>query len=298
MNRRARPIALSLAFALAFLVVAVGALAGPRNKPPRNNPNPAPAPSGPDPWSPAVREAYSELTGALFAPDSPERDQDLLALVNRTVDFEEMTRRAFGEPCPAPGCVDHWAELTSDQRIEVISLMQAGVTSEAMEGIKRALAYDIEIQPAVVHNGDARVRVVPKEKGSAGPGPGVIGLFFLANRSPPYRIVDANIFKRRVSVEEYREVDRLLSTPGEGYAALVRALRLKARPSEGPRDASASPPDAAAEAGDEADDEPAEAPPPPPPPEKPKDSGLPWGKLVLGAIVLLAIGVAVGRAAR
>ena len=42
------------------------------------------------------------------------------------VDYDELARRAFGQPCPAaiPSCTNHWGELTDAQKAEVTDLLK------------------------------------------------------------------------------------------------------------------------------------------------------------------------------
>jgi ABC-type transporter MlaC component len=257
---------------------------------------PAPADS-PGPEA-AVKNAYTELSALLYAPRSDAREQEIAAIIARNTDFDELTRRAFGEPCPVARCNDRWADLSSVERDEVRGLFEGVVTREWTHELDRAFAYDVDIQKPVVHDRDIRVRVIAREKGSSGPAV-AIDLFFLPKQNP-YKLVDLDAAKVRVAKNYYKQFDRMLGDRSEGYSAVVARLRKKLEREAGaseagpapaaPEDASAPPED---EEADASEPEPPSPPPPSPPPTAPAPP-LPWGKLVLGGLLILGVGLVLG----
>lgn len=239
----------------------------------------------------AVRAAYAELSGLLWAPRSPERDEEIAELLARDVDFDELTRRAFGEPCPRVGCADHWAELSSDQRAEIEPLFAAVVTRQWTHELGKASGYDIDVQPAVTHARDARVRVLVRPKSDPAKIPIVVDTFFLANRAP-YRLVELDVDGSRLARSYYKQFDHALTNPGEGYPFLVSRLRKKLDRGATARELDAEPP--AAEDETDAAAPPSDAPEPEPTVNRPV-SGLPWGSIALGGVALLVVGVWLGR---
>jgi ABC-type transporter MlaC component len=246
-----------------------------------------------------VKDAYAELSALLYAPPSEAREIEIAALIARHTDFAELTRRAFGEPCPVARCKDHWNDLSNVERDEVRTLFAAVLTREWTRALDRAFSYDVDVEKQVVHERDTRVRVLAREKGSTDPAV-VIDLFFLANQ-PPYRLVDFEAHKVKASKSYYKQFDHELSTPSEGYGALVARLKKKLEREAGARDSGGEPtPVADAEVdpepeADAAAEEPAPPPPPPPPPPSPPPAELPWGKIALGGLLALAVGIALGR---
>jgi ABC-type transporter MlaC component len=240
----------------------------------------------------AVRAAYVELSGLLWAPRSEERDEEIAELAARDVDFDELTRRAFGEPCPRAGCTDHWTELSADQRAEVEPIFAAVVTRQWTHELGKAAGYDIEVQPAVAHARDARVRVLVRPKSDPAKAPIVVDAFFLANHAP-YRLVELDVDGSRLARGYYKQFDHALTNPSEGYAFLVSRLRKKL-------DRGATAKEIDAETPPTAEDETDAAPPSDAPDlehsgNPPPASSPPWGPIALGGAALLAVGVWLGR---
>ena len=243
----------------------------------------------------SVRAAYAELTGILYAPPSDARDQEVARLLARYVDFEEMTRRFFGEPCPEPGCVDHWAELTIAQRTEVEGLLQTSLTEMWTRQLSHALDYDVEIKPGTSRRLDAWVRVIARPKTGVDPTQ-KIDLFFLPNR-PPYRLVDETSQAGKLASKRYKQYDKWLTTRDEGYPYLVvklgKPLEREASAPASPASTAAAEPDAEAPDAPDAFEE--DSSPPAPVPTTPAESSSSWWKLGLGGALLFAVGVGLGR---
>ena len=244
----------------------------------------------------AVRAAYAELSALLWAPRSKDRDDEVGKLLTRNIDFEEMTRRAFGEPCPHSGCTDHWAELTAAQRAEVEPLFADVLTQQWTRELAKASEYELDLEPAGTHGRDARVRVITRPKNDSSKTPLVFDTFFFANR-PPYRLVDIDKEGSRLSRTYYKQFDRTLTSPGEGYPSLVSRLRKKLERGANAREADA---DANADAATATETD-AAGPMDKPPLEaapKPQSAGFPWLPVTLVGAATLALGVFLGRRSR
>jgi len=254
-----------------------------------------------------VKDAYVELSALLYAPPSEARDLEIAAHINRDTDFDELTRRAFGEPCPKPGCTDHWAELTAAQRAEVVPLFAAVTTSQWTAELARAFSYDIDVQKpssgSPGHERDTRVRVLARQKGSTDK---AIAIDLFLPASPPYKLVDLEVGRAKLSRSQYKQFDRTLTNRDEGYPVLLAKLKKKL-----PREAGVSDSGGETKAEEDPDMEPDEdpdggaAPSPaaaPPaaaaPVPTPTAPSLPWGKIAFGGALTLAIGVGLGRMRR
>jgi ABC-type transporter MlaC component len=244
------------------------------------------ADAGPDSPEGAVGAAYAELGALLWAPRSKEREEEIAQLLARDVDFEELTRRAFGDPCPRPGCTDHWAEFSIAQRAEIEPLFAAVVTRQWTHELDKASGYNIDVQPAVTHGRDARVRVFARPKSDPSQAPIVVDTFFLANRAP-YRLVDVDVDGSRLARNHYKQFDRTLRTPGEGYVYLVSRLRKKVEKSPAAREVDA---DLPAAADDEPDAAPASNAPASKPTATPPTHSVPWLPIALGGAATVAVG--------
>jgi len=73
-----------------------------------------------------IQREHAQLETILHKPDSPARDAEVNQALDGFVDYGEMTRRAFGEPChpSLAGCEDLWAQLDESQRREVGDLLK------------------------------------------------------------------------------------------------------------------------------------------------------------------------------
>jgi hypothetical protein len=261
---------------------------------------PARAVDAADPGA-AVKDAYAELSALLYAPPSDARDIEIAAIIGRDTDFDELTRRAFGEPCPRPSCVDHWAALSSAERIEVRALFEAATTQEWTRELARAFAYDVEIQRPVFKDRDARVRVALRQKGSTDPSK---GLELFLTKTPPFKLIDLEMARVQFTRNQYKQMDRTLTNPSEGYRGLVARLKKKTERDASVPEAGAWPsePDDvepeldAAPSGPALDAAPGEPPPLAPAPSSPSSTELPWVKIALGAALVFGIGVGLGRA--
>lgn len=72
-----------------------------------------------------VQAQHAKLT-ELLRTAGQGREGRLDAAMEQMVDFEEISRRAFGQPCPSANsnCTNHWNELTEPQRAEVSALLR------------------------------------------------------------------------------------------------------------------------------------------------------------------------------
>src|SRR5260370_2989788 len=68
-----------------------------------------------------IEQQHHRLEELLRAPSSATRDTQLHQALAAFVDYDELTHRAFGEPCPAsvPSCDDLWSTHNDVQKAEV-----------------------------------------------------------------------------------------------------------------------------------------------------------------------------------
>jgi hypothetical protein len=286
---------LVLSAAWVALALAFAGTVSAQRRPPAPSSTATATPGSADTPEASVRAAHAELTGILYAPASDARDQEVARLLARYVDFEEMTRRFFGEPCPEPGCVDHWAELTMAQRIEVEGLLQTSLTEMWTRQLSHALDYDVEIKPGTSRRLEAWVRVTARPKSGSDPNERV-DLFFVPNR-PPYRLVDETSQAGRLASKRYKQYDKWLTNRDEGYPYLAvklgKRIEREASAPASPAPTATDEPDADAPDAFEEDSSPP-APAAPVPPE-PSSS---WWKVGLGGALVFAVGVGLGRLRR
>ena len=82
----------------------------------------------------------------LHKPASPAaRDAEVDQGLDTFVDYDELTRRAFGEPChpSLPNCEDLWASYNDEQKREVTDLLKQLVRKSYRKNLLKTLDYDI-----------------------------------------------------------------------------------------------------------------------------------------------------------
>ncbi|MGH7272705.1 MAG: hypothetical protein ACREJ3_19935 [Polyangiaceae bacterium] len=73
-----------------------------------------------------VRKEHDRIEQILHEAASSGRDSQVHQALSDFVDYQELTERAFGEPCHAsqPQCQDIWAGYTEAHRSEVRGLLE------------------------------------------------------------------------------------------------------------------------------------------------------------------------------
>ena len=68
-----------------------------------------------------VEHQHHHIEQLLREPQSPSRDTQVHESLSAFVDYDELTHRAFGEPCPIsePSCDDLWSKYDEGQRAEL-----------------------------------------------------------------------------------------------------------------------------------------------------------------------------------
>ena len=106
-----------------------------------------------------IQREHAQLEAILRKPDSPARDAEVNQGLDAFVDYDEMTRRTFGEPChpSLPNCEDLWAQLDEAKRHEVSDLLKQLVRKSYRKNLLKTLAYDIAYKGTRDQSGDTRV---------------------------------------------------------------------------------------------------------------------------------------------
>jgi ABC-type transporter MlaC component len=113
-----------------------------------------------------VQKQNNVIAALLKQPATRARDAQISATLDAYVDYDELTRRAFGEPCPTTrGCDSLWKKLTDAQRSEVTSLLKQLVEKNYKKNLIRTLDFDVSYKGAREGKaGENRVRTEAKNK--------------------------------------------------------------------------------------------------------------------------------------
>jgi len=142
-----------------------------------------------------VEHEHQNLARLLREPDSSQRETELSKALSSFVDYDELTKRAFGDPCPAaePSCENLWAGYTDAQRTELRGLLEQLIRRNYERNLKKTLDFDVSYRGAKDLGGDTKVMTEAK------------------NLTKAY----------------YDQFRRKMHDPNEGYPNIVQKLREK-----------------------------------------------------------------------
>jgi ABC-type transporter MlaC component len=102
----------------------------------------------------------------LHEPASSGRDEQVNRALDGFVDYDELVRRAFGEPChpSMPTCEDLWAHYSDAQKHELHDLLKQVVESSYRRNLTKTLDYDVSYKGSRDAGGDTRVLTEAKSK--------------------------------------------------------------------------------------------------------------------------------------
>jgi phospholipid transport system substrate-binding protein len=175
-----------------------------------------------------IQREHSQLETTLRQPDSASRDAQVNQGLDAFVDYEEMTRRAFGEPCHAsrPNCEDLWSRLDEPKRHEVSDLLKQLVRKSYRKNLLKTLDYDIAYKGERSQGGETRVVTEAQNK--------------LKPHDPPVRVeyvvkqtdkgficVDFVTEGSSLTKNYYDQFKKKMDTDGEGYPNIVAKLKEK-----------------------------------------------------------------------
>jgi len=189
----------------------------------------APATAADVPAEGFVQEHHRHLEGLLHQPRSQARDEQVGQALGQFVDFDSLTRRAFGEPCPGsePSCEDLWATYTDAQRAEVRDLLERSVRKSYEKNLLKTLDYDVGYRGSREGAADT-VRVMTEAKSRLKPREPPVRVDYLVSQTPlGMRVVDIVTEGSSLTKNYYDQFRKKMHNPAEGYPNIVAKLRDK-----------------------------------------------------------------------
>lgn len=168
------------------------------------------------------------MNNLLKQPASGSRDQQIATLLDGMIDYEELVRRSFGEPCPAavPSCTDHWKSLTDAQKQEMVGLIKKLVQKNYKKNLVRTLDYDVTYKGEKQQSGDFRVKTEAKSK--VKPRDPVVQIdYILKPNGGSYKVVDIVTEGSSMVKVYYDQFHKFLTTDGQGYPKIVEKVTAK-----------------------------------------------------------------------
>lgn len=175
-----------------------------------------------------MQTQHVSMTTLLKQPASSSRDAQIATLLDGMIDYEELVRRSFGEPCPpaVPSCTDHWKQLSDAQKTEIVGLIKKLVQKNYRKNLIKTLDYDISYNGAKQQNGDFRVKTEAKSK--AKPRDPVVQIdYILETSNGSYKVVDIVTEGSSMVKVYYDQFHKFMTTDGQGYPTIVQKVTAK-----------------------------------------------------------------------
>jgi ABC-type transporter MlaC component len=175
-----------------------------------------------------IQQNHAKLERLLREPPTAVRETQVAQALDSFVDYDELTRRAFGEPCPAsiPECEDLWAKYADPQKEELRDLLGQLVRKSYRKNLTKTLDYDVAYRGERASAGDTRVLTEAKSK-TKPRDPAVRVDYVLKQTAKGYRVVDIVTEGSSLTKNYYDQFRKKMNNPDEGYPNIVLKLREK-----------------------------------------------------------------------
>ncbi len=172
-----------------------------------------------------IQKEHNQITALMKQNQS---DAAINTALDAFVDYDEVTRRSFGEPCPpaVPTCVNHYATLTEAQKAEVRDLMRQLVQKNYRKTLRKTLDYEITYKGAKADDlGDSKVRTQAQSKSQRDPP--VLADYLVHKQNGSLKLVGIVTEGSSLTKNYYDQFHKMFITPGQGYPHLVQKLKDK-----------------------------------------------------------------------
>jgi ABC-type transporter MlaC component len=175
-----------------------------------------------------IQHEHADLERMLHQPPSSARDAEVNRALDGFVDYDELTRRAFGQPCHAslPNCDNIWASYDTDQQREVNSLLKQLVEKSYRKNLLKTLDFDIAYRGERGQGGD--MRVITEAQDRSKPHEPPVRVDYILKQTPNgWRVVDIVTEGSSLTKNYYDQFRKKMHNPNEGYPNIVAKLREK-----------------------------------------------------------------------
>jgi phospholipid transport system substrate-binding protein len=175
-----------------------------------------------------IQREHTQLESVLHKPASAARDTEVNQGLDAFVDYEELTRRAFGEPChpSLPNCEDIWTTYTDEQKREVTGLLKQLVRKSYRKNLLKTLDFDIAYRGTKDQAGDTRVVTEAQSKVNRHDPPVLVEYIVKQTPGGP-RVVDIVTEKSSLTKNYYDQFRKKMHDPAQGYPNIVAKLKEK-----------------------------------------------------------------------
>jgi phospholipid transport system substrate-binding protein len=175
-----------------------------------------------------VEHQHHRIEQLLHEPESASRDSRVHESLSAFVDYDELTHRAFGEPCPGsePSCDDLWSKYDDGQRSELRSLLEQLVRKTYQRNLLKTLDYDVTYRGSRDAGGDTKVLTEAKNKLKPRE-PAVRVDYVVKQTSGGPKVVDIITEGSSLTKNYYDQFRKKMNNPSEGYSNIVQKLKEK-----------------------------------------------------------------------
>jgi phospholipid transport system substrate-binding protein len=175
-----------------------------------------------------IQREHEKIERLLHQPPSSSRDTEVNHALDTFVDYEELTRRAFGEPChpSLPNCEDLWSQYNDQQKSELHDLLRQLVQKSYRKNLLKTLDYDIDYRGQ--HDVGSDTRVSTEAKNKQKPRDPSVRVDYVVEQTPSgFRVVDIVTEGSSLSKNYYEQFRKKMDNPNEGYRNIVQKLKDK-----------------------------------------------------------------------
>lgn len=175
-----------------------------------------------------MQTQLTSMTSLLKQSASTSRDQQLSTMMDGMIDYEELTRRSFGQPCPPeqPSCTNHWAQLNDAQKTEIVGLIKKLVQKNYKKNLIRTLDFDVSYKGEKSQNGEYRVKTEAKSKVKPRD-PAVQVEYVLVPKGNSYTIVNVITEGSSLTKNYYYDFHKMMTTNGQGFPYITQKVNAK-----------------------------------------------------------------------
>ena len=171
-----------------------------------------------------VQKQHDQIVGALRQNANAGQ---IYGMLDKFVDYDELTRRAFGHPCATGGaCTDIWAQLKPEQQAEVSNKLKQVVQHNYKKNLLKTLDYEVAYKDP--HKTDNGVKVRTEAKSKTKPrDPSVQVDYIVVCNGGSCKVVDMTTEGSDLALNYNKQFVKMWNTPGQGYPYIIERLNSK-----------------------------------------------------------------------
>jgi phospholipid transport system substrate-binding protein len=167
-----------------------------------------------------------EQTNLKKLVDTRAASDKVLAKIDSMVDYDEITNRTLGVPCPVNmrTCTNWKTKLTNDQYLQISSRVEKIVQNNYQRNLDKLRDYDLAYRGAR-EQGQNLTKVLTRAKHKSDPRKPLIQVdYMVLNLGNRYWVIDVLVEGQSITEDYYDQFNRILSRPDQGFNYLIQRL--------------------------------------------------------------------------